>query len=225
MRRLMKTWMCGIAFVGVLALCSSAWAVSLATDGNAMPAWQGTQVWDVIDGGLRLNARVEYAVYAPGAYGSSGVDPSGDDDYVYAYQIFNDLAGNQLVSAFQVGIALDPVLPALPGNIGADSTSGVPGGLTPAFYTFVGAAPSSADWYFADVAPYSVINPPPANEYSEVLLFTSPNGPQMGSATLLNSGIGGIELVPSPLADPIPEPATMGLIGLGIAGLLVRRKR
>ena len=154
---------------------------------------------------------VEYAVYQAGDYEDSGTDPSGGTEYVYAYQIFNDLAGDVLVSSFSVG--LDSA--ADPDDIGSDAGSGTAGGTAPSASAFSGSPPTSAVWYFFN----DTIDPP--GEYSEVLIFTSPNGPQWAPATVMDSGLSDIQNLPS----PIPEPATLALMGLGGAFALIRRRR
>jgi hypothetical protein len=197
----------------LLVLSGTAGAAPLVSDPNAMPAWRGTQGFYDVGSGATLDVDVEYAVYAPGNYGLSGTDPSGGAHYVYAYQVFNDLLGNVPVSSFSVG--LDPT--ANVANIGSDAGSGTPGGTAPTASAFSGTPPTSACWYFF----LNTIDPPPANEYSRVLLFTSPYGPKWAPGSLLDSGLSDRHDLPS----PTPEPATMALVGLGLGGLLARRRR
>ena len=201
------------ATVITLLLAGSALATPIASDLNAIPAWQGTQRFQAYDAGLgaTIDVDVEYAVYQAGDYEDSGTDPSGGTEYVYAYQIFNDLAGDVLVSSFSVG--LDSA--ADPDDIGSDAGSGTAGGTAPSASAFSGSPPTSAVWYFFN----DTIDPP--GEYSEVLIFTSPNGPQWAPATVMDSGLSDIQNLPS----PIPEPATLALMGLGGAFALIRRWR
>ncbi len=192
-------------------------AAPLVTDPNAMPVWQGTQGFydvDVLFPGVTLDVDVEYAVYAPGQYGKSGTDPSGGTQFVYAYQVFNNLAGNVPVSSFSVG--LDPT--ANVASIGSDAGSGTqPVGTAPTANAFTGVPPTSACWYFF----LNSIDPPPANEYSTVLLFTSPYGPKWAPGSVMDAGLSDKQDLPS----PTPEPATMALLALGGLGLLMGRKR
>ncbi|HET6441581.1 MAG TPA: PEP-CTERM sorting domain-containing protein [Phycisphaerae bacterium] len=204
--------------VGIVLLVGvSAWGGPamgpLVSDPNAMPAWQGTQGFYDVSSGMTLDVDVEYAVYAPGNYGLSGTDPSGGAHYVYAYQVFNDLAGDAPVSSFSVG--LDPTANA--SNLGSDAGSGtMPVGTAPTTSAFSGSPATSAVWYFSS----NTIDPPPTNEYSTVLLFTSPYGPKWAPASLLDSGLSDRQDLPSPM----PEPATAMLLLVGVAASLFARR-
>jgi len=203
----------GVLVVAMWAVASApASAGPIAGDVAAMPAWQGTQQFYATSGVETLQVDVEYAVYAPGNYSLSGTDPSGGTQFVYAYQVFNDLLGNAPVSTFSVG--LDPT--ANVANIGSDAGSGTLGGTAPTASAFSGTPPTSAVWYFY----LNTIDPPPTNEHSAVLLFTSPYGPKWAPASVLNSGLSNKQNLPSPL----PEPATVMLMLAGSAVALLRRR-
>jgi len=212
MTRYRGLWRLVVTVMAVLlALSGTAAASPLVSDLNAMPLWQGTQQFNATSGVRTLQVDVEYAVYAPGNYGLSA-DPSGGTEFVYAYQVFNDLLGNAPVSSFSVG--LDPT--ANVASIGSDAGSGTtPGGTAPSMSAFSDSPPTSAVWYFFS----NTIGPP--LEYSTVLLFTSPYGPQWAPATVMNGGLGNTRDLPS----PTPEPATMAFLALGGLGVLLRRKR
>ncbi len=218
MTRYRGLWRLVVTVMAMLLGCAGlATAGPIADDVNAIPAWRGTQNFYVEGTGLftgaTIDVDVEYAVYQPGDYGGSGTDPSDGTEYVYAYQIFNDLAGNEPVSSFSVGLDAG----ADPDDIGSDAGSGTTGGTVPSASAFSGSPPTSAVWYFY----LNTIDPTPTNEYSEVLLFTSPYGPQWAPGSLLDSGLSDKHDLPS----PIPEPATLALMALGGLGLLLGRKR
>jgi hypothetical protein len=199
------------AVVVAVGMCSySVLADPLATDPNAMAGWKGTQNFYAYDAGLQavLNVDVEYAVYGPGDYG--GIDPSGGTEYVYAYQIFNDLAGNVPVTLLSVGINPD----ANPAIIGQDSTTGTPGGIPVTFAAFSGSPPTSAIWYFTS----NPIGPP--TELSQVLMVTSIHAPEWYMSTILSGGVSDMQELPL----PTPEPATLALMALGLALVGLRRK-
>ncbi|MEA3368498.1 MAG: hypothetical protein U9R68_10340, partial [Planctomycetota bacterium] len=162
----------------------------------ALAAWKGVTTFQAHrdDPDVTLDVDVEYAVFAPGDYKNSGTDPSGDMEYVYAYQVFNDRAGDTPVSSFTVGLDLA----SDPDDIGSDSGSGTAGGTAPSFSAFSGSPPSSAVWYFFS----NTIDPP--NGYSEVLIFTSPNAPRWTPSSLLDSGLSDTQDLPSP--GPAPGP-------------------
>ena len=195
-----------LTFTTVLLLSSSTMGGMLATDTNAMPAWQGTQTYLCSGGNMGfapfLHADVDYAVYAPGDFGL-GDDPSGGEDYVYAYQIFHTgLEGNNPIfgdgddSVKQFTVGLD-------GDEAADNIGYLVGtGLAPDSHLF---NTTSAVWnYDANVIPPG--DPAP---HSAILLFTSPNSPEWDTGVVLGVGALGEEALPS----PIPEPGTLCLLG------------
>ncbi|MDP6380362.1 MAG: PEP-CTERM sorting domain-containing protein [Phycisphaerae bacterium] len=203
---------CVVALAGILSLFVAPSSAALIDDPNAMPSWQGSKTFYTADPLGTIDIDVEYAVYFPGDYENSGVDPSGGTEYVYAYQIFNDRLESDLpASILTVGIDPDADV----ADIGDDSTSGTPLGTIPTFSAFSGTPATSAVYYFFSNA----IDAP--SEWSGVLIFTSPDGPTWRSASISAGGPSDMQVLPS----PTPEPATMAFLLLGIGGLLLRRKR
>src|SRR5262245_48184350 len=91
----LQTFFCAVAVVVLTA--TTALAGPLFADPAALPGWTGSSGFVGANGGFKLNANVEFAVYAPGAFGTSaalgfpgGADPSGGTQFVYAYEIFNN---------------------------------------------------------------------------------------------------------------------------------------
>lgn len=190
-------------------------AALLATDTAALASFRGTQAFTKTISGLTINAAVEYAVYAPGAFSTSTAlgsptDPSGGTQYVYAYQITNTGSPTQrTIGELSVGLDGD----TQSANIGVIGGGGF--GINPTTSAFVPAsAPfASAHWiYTPELTSAQVGN---------VLLFTSPKAPHFFNATILGGALSDQQSLPS----PIPEPASiMVLSGLGMLALGLRRK-
>lgn len=178
-----------------------------------MAGFFGTRSYTLTAGGDTLTAEVDYAVYAPTTY--PGVDPSPGDEYVYVYQITNDDTASTVDVAF-FSIGLEEGSGAA--NAGDDASAGAPGaagGQSPSLSLVSG---TSVYWLFDPQ-----IDP---GEWSTTLLFTSPASPTWKSGAVADGGLPtpGDGLLPSPL----PEPATLSLMGVGLAFAVytrVRRRR
>jgi PEP-CTERM motif len=182
------------------------------------------------DIGTKLSASIEYAVYAPGTFGSSlalgspgnAAEPSNGTEYVYAYEIINN-ALSVAISSFSVGIfdQYDPITSLA--NKGVMTSAG---GVTPFKVEFI---PNPAA-NLGDItnAKYS-FGPPnttiPVGGHSDYLMFTSPLGPGLKTSSVVGTGSLRNRLLPT----PIPEPSTILLGSFGVATLLAiagyRRRR
>ena len=223
----------GVAAVVVAMLAGSAEAVSLAGDPNAMLAWRGRTNFSASLVTFLLNADVEFAVYEPGKFAISfpGADPAGGSEYVYAYQIFNLTVDSSLVTELTVELDGDEPLSGAPGDPPAagaadlghvyfvagtgDAGANGTGNLSPLDH-YVSPpdpppAPTLARWAFLTA-------PLETGDTSDVLLFTSPAGPQWDSAT-----VAGAIPATKDLPSPLPEAASLALLALGAAAMLIRR--
>ena len=152
-------------------------------------------------------AAVEYAVYAPGDY--AGVFAGSDEYFIYAYQVFNDPGSAGWLASFTVGLLEGAGVV----GYGFDDTYGVLGGEEPLLTRLVGGAnPTSVEWVLDEMA---------SDVHSTVLLFSSPFTYTWDTGSIINQGGQDTQ----PLPTPIPEPATMALLGLGAVALVARRRR
>lgn len=194
--------------IGVLGLAATAVMLGgqtaeagllAANSGAAIPAFTGTQFFDDDFFGFTVSANVDYAVFAPGTFPFA--DPSGGNDYVYAYQIDN--LDTDIVQ-FTVGVDGDETL----GSIG----SIVDGGSNnPTAALYVGAGPSSAAWDFSGFS---------SGQTSDILFFTAAEAPELDSSTVSAQWANTHDL-----PSPAPEPASLSLLALGAVLCSGRRRR
>ena len=205
----------GTVAVALLTSCPAV-AGMLAIDSNAMPSWQGTETFSSTPPTplpmLDFFAEVDYAVFAPGTFELSfpGMDPSGGTDFVYAYQIFNTgpLANDSLR---QLSVGFD-------GDESVRNVTSVGSGVSPSSAAFQGTSPSftSVAWSFSG----NTIPPGDPDPQSNILIYTSLNGPQLDGSTVLANFSAGSGELPS----PVPEPGAIVLLVVGAAVLLLRRR-
>jgi hypothetical protein len=193
----------------LLVVCISSLAVGdlLSTDPAAIPGWQGTRHYSVVGVGS-LKVDVDYAVYAPGQLATSTVldaptYPGADTQYVYAYQIHNNIGGSQYLETLSVGfqdqVDFDSLTepPELPSNIGflaglgnVPTNTSFSTGLTSARWSFV---PTNVE----------------IGQHSTVLIYTSPYPPEWDKASIQ----GGFAMIATEnLPSPVPEPASVFLL-------------
>ena len=202
----------GLAVSALLGSAGAAEAGLLsANSGGAIPAFTGTQLFDNTFSGFSVSANVDFAVFAPGAFGVAfpGQDPSGGAHHVYAYQIEN--LGSD-ISKLTVGLDGDEPL----GAIGFISGAGL---IDPSASLYVGAGPTSAAWDFDP----GTLTSGTVNFIlyeSAILFFTSAAAPELDSATVAAAWSATHDL-PSPL----PEPATLSLLALGAGFVCCGRRR
>jgi hypothetical protein len=175
------------------------------------------------DSNTGVTGHVDFAVYDRGAaYGDewvgAGFDPPGTNQYVYAYQIFNDTGSPEAIEYFTI-----MGLGTLHHLVGIDTMNTQnPWEFTP--YITEGVAPinpnpnaspgeTTATWEFGEAALGGGIS---AGDYSWFLIFSSPNDWVRGQYQTGTAG--GIPITGN------PEPCTLALLGLGSVILLAKRR-
>ncbi len=195
-----------LACLAVFAACVDA---SLYNDTQALAGYAGRTSIIVFQSAIELKVDVEYAVYAAGTY--PGNDLTSGNEYIYAYQIFNDLKADIAVDFFSVGI----ISPATVSIIYSDDTYGYsPGSAIEPSMSNVFA--QSAGFVFAG----QNLNP---RQWSSVLIFSSVHSPTIGFGAVSGGGLCGMESLPTPAI--LPEPATVVFIAPAIFILRSRNKK
>jgi len=160
-----------------------------------------------------LFGRIDFAVYDTSVEENSheyldiGITKPGDGQYIYAYQIFNDY------SFSAESVAYFALLDIIGNSIEIDtigSQEDPENGIEP------GSAYLNEDdykivWEFNGGAGYII-----AGEHSWFLIFSSDNDWVPGSYEIKG---------PDDVPVPVPEPATVALLGIGSMLILLKRRR
>jgi hypothetical protein len=194
-----------LAVLSLLAAPAAASLLDTGTpfdDGNKV--WRGTSVFPATPDPV-LGGSVDWVVYAPGQFPfapSTGYTPA-PNEYTYVYQLHS--TGSAPITNYSVGID------NYADNLGkfVDSGHGVTGYQPNEPMTLSLPPDGAASWDFNGVG---------QNESSCGLVYSSPHTPLEYNAIVINHGEYRIFAVPSPSANPIPEPATTWalLSGLGM---------
>jgi len=188
--------------VAVLGLCGTALAAldttNVYTDGTST-TWTDTVTWTDVD----LSVAIEYCV-------NDRVLHGGELQFEYVYQITS--LGTSPATSFTVSM--------LPSNEAVDIGSHQidPTDVAPwdeAFNPLPPAEPWTAGWSFTDLV---------APEVSYALTYWSVNEPLLFLGSVINESHTATGMIASP-SNVIPEPATIGLLTVGLLSLLRRRKR
>ena len=173
-----------------------------AFDDDAGPqpdgSWSGSTAFSDGD----LSGTVDWAVFGPGDFPFSNYTPT-SGELTYAFQVFS--TGTDAISKFSLN------LPNTANNIG--SFSDLTGDAVTSTSLSVGV---NAQWNFAGIT---------QSNNSEGLAISSIRTPINSFGLVLNGGgFSAVIPLPTPSLEEVPEPSTLGIIGLGSL-LLMRRRR
>ena len=216
----------GIAAVAAMGALSSAASASWSNrvllnpiSGLFQPAnWQGQTQFFSTNGVRSLDITVDYAVFSPGQFPGNYTPFAGfaappANDFVYAYQVYNTGVANGGMSTTQFSqLGIDTLGPI--SSIGKDQSGVGPTGDAGGINTnFAFLSQQGASYLF-------LIPSIQVDQYSIVLLYSSPIGPSFSNATVYDSGLSASGNLPTPV--PAPASAALALLGLGAAA---RRRR
>jgi len=222
MRRTTGNVGCIVALLLLASGSAMGEGANLATDPNGYNGWKDQiTVTGPVPGYYEILAvNIEFCIYQPGQFELSfpGQDPSGGVEWVYAYQVFNNIDPHPAESigydpdyVSRISIGLDP-------DTGAQGCYAVPDtGIQPDGLDVLDSTSTQAGWDFTEMQMAYSVDPP---AISAVLFFTSPYGPGLKSVTVSGWQPGTGEL-PSPC---VPEPTTAAILLAGL-GLWIRKKR
>jgi hypothetical protein len=160
-----------------------------------------------------LAGRIDFAVYDTehpeygDEYLDNGIEMPGDGQYIYAYQIFNDYPISEEAVAYFALLDING------DSIDIDSISSQEDpeeGIEPGEEYFDGGQ-SKVVWEFNGSDGYIIVG-----EHSWFLVFSSDQDWVKGDYEIRG---------PAEMPVPMPEPATIALLGLGSITILMKRRR
>ncbi|MHC4264781.1 MAG: PEP-CTERM sorting domain-containing protein [Planctomycetota bacterium] len=204
---------------------TAALAPMMPTSSYADGHWQGHTFYDETLGDSSfLRGRIDFAVYDTQNLDSQesewvdGLDLTGEGQYLYAYQVFNDFEESDREVAYL------SVFQADGGSFDLDESS-----IGYSEDPESGVEPASG--YLEDSSDMQVVwtwEPDPegsgfiySGEHSWFLLFLSDSSPVAGDYEIMASD--GQGELPAP--GQVPEPSTIAMLGLGAALAVFKRKR
>ncbi len=210
---------------------------AIGTGGPDAGYWRGSVDFQKAYFGNAVEATLDWAVFAPGDFqlflndvGVAASDPA-PGEVVYAYQLDGVTTADPGIGSVSVGMDSAAFVGTLPTQVLTSWAGEQP--ISSAFLS----GTTAAYWSFLDVGNDAALVD--VGEISPLLVFGSPNAPQLDTFEVY-SGVAGYDgntldpltMVGSPGSDIyidqeniVPEPATMVLLMVGIAGLALIRRR
>lgn len=172
--------------------------------------YHGSTRYTYDDGNDILSGLIEFAVYDNPAEYEQAFDAPGDGQYLYAYQIFNGEESD--------AVAYFALLLNSPNADGIGSAQGDVNAIVPEPYPdgILEPDPPKAVWEFDNGLEGTLI----VGAHSYYLLLTSDYGPVAGDYEIKPKSY--VDYVYLP--DVIPEPATIAMLGAGVAFVFARRR-
>jgi len=181
---------------------------------GALTGWEPDSVsFYTESNGRTLSGQIDYAVYEYDDY--PGTAPA-EGQYVYVYQIFNSEQSSVGIDYFSAGILGDVVS----GGIGYDFY-GAGDGVMPNVLYFSPNLENVQSAVYLFLPPFGGFIE--SGQHSVLLLYVSDNEPIDDGFSVIAGG--SISATAEGLPTPVPEPATIVLLGIGGALLALTRKR
>ena len=208
----MKRIIITIMTIGVLLFSRNANAFPILPSNPAfMPIWQGATNYVSVPGSW--TATIDWEVYAPHTASYIGTS----SNYAYYYMIKNTtgLGGSGSITGFNLG---NPLSMPIYSNSWLDPSIGI----TPSASLI---STGQISWTFGGTD--GLIDP---LDISDMLYIESTQPDLVNGVLLGNDGNNASYEIPGPAGsgggtNPVPEPVTMSLLGIGLAGLFLRRKK
>jgi len=218
-----------LAMLVALYTSGRATAITLATSGNALPTWQGSQSYVAAGAlGQTLDATIEYAVFAPGDFQEflttenniQFADPA-PSEFIYAYQITDIVSATAGITIFTVGLDDDE-------STGISGVTYIPKALDHDTYSplptndpaFLGPGPGGGD-----SSQWGSFGALTTGGASAILFYSSPQGPEFGFSSLTAGTASTFVSLSMPNPVAIPEPTTTMLLTCAVVILARVRRR
>jgi hypothetical protein len=217
-RRSVSLTVASLAIFGLASAANASFTnrVLLSAPATLGGGFQGTQNFLSTVGTQTLDISVDFAVWGPGQFNGTytpfaGYTPALPTDYVYAFQIYNNGPGNGLSTRQFSQLGINSAGGTIT-SLGKDALYDPAGTDVDTNFAFL--TPTGASYLF-------LVPTIQVNQFSVVLLMSSPTAPTFANATVFDSGLSASGQLPVP--DVVPAPTSLGIAAL--AGTLAARRR